>query len=97
MGKSLTDLNLNDDPIQPTPSTTTPTSSSEVRRFLDDIDELRGSHQYGWADDTLRDIARTVELSGRVTEGQRKAIANIEAGAMRKARRRWEGFGGRFR
>ena len=94
MGKRPEDLNLTDQPIE----TTTPTTERDVMRMLDRIAEMRGSGLFNWADDTLRGIEDSVAGSGRVTEGQRQAVANIEEASWSgRGRRRYEGFRGRSR
>lgn len=59
-----------------------------------EIDELLDSEAYVWATDTLEGIKKTVEARRAVTEGQRKAVANIQAARSRQdgwSRRRYEG------
>ena len=97
MGKRLEDLNLSDAPL--------PAASPEdVRdtdwyRFCRDIDDLLATGHFTWAESTLTDIQRTVEQYQCVTQGQRNAIANIEAAKERQdgRRRRYEGYSRRFR
>jgi hypothetical protein len=50
----------------------------DVQEFLDRIEELREDGRYEWADDTLTGIYDTVYAQNRVTDGQRRAIDNIE-------------------
>lgn len=58
--------------------------TQEVIRFLDDIDELRGSGSVDWADDTLTGIYDTVGRQNIVTEGQRRAVDNIESAGQKR-------------
>jgi hypothetical protein len=92
VGKPIDQLKLNDQPL--------PVAKSDLRdeawyQFVTEIDELLETGKYGWAETTLTDIQKTVEETHRVTEGQRRAIANIEAGNYRSHGRRYEGFGRR--
>lgn len=65
---------------------------TEWYRFVTDIEDLLATGKYTWAEDTLRSIQQTVELTKRVTDGQRQAVGNIEAGAYKTHGRRYEGF-----
>jgi hypothetical protein len=93
MGKTLDQLKLSDQPIQ-TPR------SSDLRQepwyqFSRDIDDLLATGSYTWAEGTLRDIQATVERTQTVSDGQRRAVGNIEAARGRSEggyRRRYEGF-----
>lgn len=88
MGKSLDELNLKDEPIrQPAPEDFRDT---DWYRFSTEIDDLLATGKYTWAESTLTDIQRTVEALKRVSEPQRQAVRNIEAGAQRY--RRYEGW-----
>lgn len=92
-GKSLNDLALSDAPIHPV---ATDPRSSEWYRFCRDIDDLLATGKVTYAESTLTDIQQTVERTQWVTEGQRKAVDNIEAGGQRG--KRWgEGFARRYR
>lgn len=98
MGKSLDELNLNDQPIR-IPATKDP-RDTDWYRFAREIDDLLATGQYTWAESTLQDIQTTVEQRQAVTVGQRQAVENIErARSSRSDRRggsrRYEGFGGR--
>jgi hypothetical protein len=48
-------------------------------QFSQAIDDLLATGQYTWAEETLTGIQESVEKMQVVTEGQRKAVANIEA------------------
>ena len=66
------------------------------------IDDLLADGDYVWAEDTLTGIRETVERTKRVTEGQQRAVANIQhRGEARRddglGRRRYEGFSSRSR
>jgi hypothetical protein len=57
--------------------------SKEAAAFITRIEELY--HEgYDWAGDTLSGILETVQRTGRVTEGQRRAVDNIENSRGRK-------------
>ena len=101
-GKSLSELNLSNDPL--TTSSTSPTKAEDPRgmewyRFSSDITELLATGKYTWAERTLEDIQVTVEKTQRVTDGQRRAVRNIEEAAERSryrprtGSRRYEGYG----
>lgn len=106
MGKRLGDLHLNDSPIevqlelfeahaaQADAATSEDVRDTEWYQFVGTIDDLLTSDGYTWAFDTLTGIKETVEHSHRVTEGQRRAIRNIEerGETARSTRRRYEGF-----
>lgn len=69
-------------------------------QFLGTIDDLLATGQYDWAFDSLAGIRETVEKTRRVTEGQQRAVKNIEARGEARARgtsRRYEGYGGPWR
>ncbi len=91
-GKSLDELNLSDAPLErPDPDP----RSTDWYRFSVDIQDLLATGRYTWAERTLQDIAVTVEQTQRVTDGQRRAVNNIEEGANRPRRgygRRYEGY-----
>ena len=61
-------------------------------RFVGDIEDLLATGRYTWAEDTLRDIQATVERTRRVTEGQQRAVTNIENARGRGGSRRYEGW-----
>lgn len=54
-------------------------SFSEVKDFLDKLEGMRGSGKYDWCDLTLTGIFDTIQKTGRVSEGQRKAVMNFLA------------------
>jgi hypothetical protein len=60
-------------------------------RFIDQIENLLATDDFRWAEETLRGIASTVELTKRVTVAQRIAVARIGTTGPRP--RRWPGFG----
>ena len=49
----------------------------EAKSFLGLLEELTSDSRYNWADDTLGGIYQTVEETGVVTKGQRRAVENI--------------------
>jgi hypothetical protein len=99
VGKRIDDLPLDDTPISVAPSAeSTDVRDADWYRFSTDIDDLLATGEYTWAEPTLTDIQATVEKTRRVTEGQRRAIANIEAARHgSRSRRRYEGYGWRQR
>ncbi len=60
----LEDLNLSDD-------------QDPWEYWTDKIEQLRGTDDFEWADDTLKGIYDTICVTHRVSEGQRRAICNI--------------------
>ena len=67
-------------------------------QFVGEIDDLLATGEYDWAFDTLSGIRETVEKSRRVSEAQRRAVANVEAArGLHSRRRQYEGFRGRWR
>jgi hypothetical protein len=95
-GKSLDELNLNDDtlPVATSNPTSTDPRGEAWYRFSKDIEDLLATGRATFAEDTLRSIQTTVEKTHRVTDGQRRAVDNIERAAARPRRfgRRYEGY-----
>jgi hypothetical protein len=95
-GKRLDDLKLSDAPL--TSAKPLDPRSTAWYRFSKEIDDLLATGRYTWAEDTLTGIQETVERTEVVSEGQRRAVTNIEARGdeqQRRGSRRYEGFGGR--
>lgn len=94
MGKRAEDLPLDDTPIQPPEPPDD--RDTEWYRFIVEIDDLASSGEYDWAVVTLNGIRETVEKTRRVSEGQRRAVTNIEASKREPRRdgfrRRYEGW-----
>lgn len=90
---------LSDRPITPTATEPTDPRGTDWYRFVQDIEDLLATGQYTFAEDTLRGVQRSVEASQRVTDGQRRAVRNIEDSKNRPtrggsfSRRRYEGYG----
>lgn len=65
-------------------------------RFIADIEDLLATGKYTWAETTLRGIQETVEKTGRVSDGQRRAVTNIEHAVDERRDgprgRRYEGY-----
>lgn len=98
MGKRLEDLNIDATPHQPTAPIETPDlRDTPWARFITEIDNLLATGEYTWAEETLRSIQITVGEKRWVTEGQKRAVANIEEGHERGKHRthgrRYEGWG----
>lgn len=55
-----------------------------VDAFLEELDEMRSSGSFDWADDTLRDIYDWCKKAGRYTGKQVVAVNNI------RFARQWE-------
>lgn len=96
-GRRPEDLPLDDAPLRPAPITDDVRSTAWYQ-FACEIEELLESGQYDWATDTLGGIKHTVEEYRTVTEGQRRAVANVRAARGRSERggrsRRYEGYKG---
>lgn len=100
MGKSVDELHLSDEPLHPHRQHAPQDLRNEPwYQFLQDIDGLIASGQYQWAESTLRGIQQTVEYTKRVTEGQQRAVKNIEESRQtgrlpseRRYHRRYEGW-----
>lgn len=92
-GKSLEDLKLTDEPL----SVVSPPSDDEIEAFLQEILQLQGDPRANFATETTNGIYESVKKTGRISEGQRRAIGNIAASLERSNRfggsRRYEGFG----
>jgi hypothetical protein len=65
-------------------------------RFIDQIENLLATEDHRWAELTLRGIQATVEHTGRVTVGQRIAVAKIATSPKPAIPRRWEERRGRW-
>lgn len=59
----------------------------EAVALLRQIDELLEDRAYEWAEDTLTGIQSTVERTGKCTDGQRRAVQNIEDARTRRSGR----------
>lgn len=87
MGKRLEDLNLSDEPIRPVKPTDP--RETEWYTFAREIDEmLETTSAFEWAADTLMGIRESVEQYQTVTDGQRRAVANILDAGMKSNGRR---------
>ena len=85
MGKRIEDLRtLDDTPIEHRVEAPDPATLDDLRdqvwyQFIGTIDDLLALGRYDWAEASLTGIRETVETTRRVTDGQRRAVANIEA------------------
>jgi|SRR5262245_26134882 len=106
MGKRIDELPLNDDPIEHQVESLEALTEARERdtnderdqpwyQFVGRIDDLLADREYTFATDTLTGIKETVEHTRRVTEGQKRAVNNIENRG--EGRRRYEGWAGRWR
>ena len=82
---------MSDDPLPDPVQVRTRTGTQDPRgsawyAFVESIDDLLASGRYTWAEDTLRSIQETVQKTGRVTEGQERAVRNIEQARQRTPR-----------
>lgn len=92
-GKSLDQLNLSDQPL-PKP---TDVRDEGWYQFSQEIEDLLATGRATFAESTLLSIQETVEKTHVVTDGQRRAVRNIEDAATRPRvgsyrGRRYEGF-----
>jgi len=65
-------------------------------RFIDQIENMLATEDHRWAELTLRGIQATVQHTGRVTVGQRIAVARIATSPKPAIPRRWEERRGRW-
>jgi len=65
-------------------------------RFIDQIENMLATEDHRWAELTLRGIIATVQHTGRVTVGQRIAVARIATSPKPAIPRRWEERRGRW-
>jgi hypothetical protein len=63
-----------------------PTLTPAARDLLRQIDELLEDERYEWAADTLEGIKSTVSRTGRCTDGQQRAVRNIEDSKLKERR-----------
>ncbi len=68
---------------------TDPENVTDAGAFLDRLHDLCTDRAYDWASDTIEGIADTVMRTGRVTEGQLRAIDNIETAVAERFRTSW--------
>jgi len=101
MGKRLSDLHLDDNPIEvqqdlfearadqdAAATTVADIRETEWYQFVSRIEDLLAGDEYLWAFDTLDAIKATVETTHRVSAGQQRAVTNIEnRGETNKYRR----------
>lgn len=57
---------------------------SPTEKFIAQVKGMLVGDEYEYAEDTLRGILTTVERTGRVSEGQERAVGNIAANPGRK-------------
>jgi hypothetical protein len=94
MGKRIDDLHaLNDTPIRDDDDD----RDAPWRAFLRTVEGLLETGEYDWAFDSLDGMRQTVEHFRRVTDGQQRALDNIERAGRggRDQSRRYEGYRGR--
>ena len=94
-GKTIAELKLTEGSLPPRGSDTgcdEDPRGTDWYQMLEDIEELRA--KAGWAEDTLSGIAQTIEQTHRVTDGQKRAVRNIEDAISRRrgGSRRYEGW-----
>lgn len=83
---------LGDDPLSDRPLLT-----DEAQNFVELLSDLLDEGRFQFAADTLLGIRETVRATGRITDKQRQAVANIQQGVeTRQAStgwaRRYEGY-----
>lgn len=79
MGKRIDELPLDDREI--VPEDLPDQRGSDWYAFLQEIEALLDTGRCAFARDTLEGIHETVERTHRVSDAQRRAVENIEAGA----------------
>lgn len=94
MAKPLSDLGSLDDSTGGAAGLSR--QSLDVKHFLTHLADLIDDGTVKWAYSTLQGIYESVQQSGKVTEGQQRAVANIRKhaadAARRPASRRYEGW-----
>lgn len=60
------------------PGMPNPRDERQAADLISRIDDMLQEGRYEWAADTLSGIMETVEKTGRATEGQIRAVDNIE-------------------
>lgn len=89
------------DHLSNAPSSDAPTLRPAIAEYLAYVQDLVDDTEvYGYAVSTLRGIAETIRLTGRVTDGQKQAVRNIVNGAAEaqdarernRRSRRYEGW-----
>ena len=73
---NLEDLNLDDEPVE------TPLSD-DAENFLAHVESLIDEEHVQYARDFLEDVMETVRGNGVVTDGQWRAVNNIDEGGQR--------------
>ena len=63
--------------------------STEVDVFLYELECLVDEEHVQYARDTIEGIMETVKKTNQITDGQRRAIKNIDRGGLRGQRRRY--------
>lgn len=93
MGKRAEDLPLDDTPIDRSGEPADDRDQAWYQ-FTATIDDLLATGEYSWAWESLTGIKETVEKTRRVSDGQRRAVGNIEASGERREgrRRRYDGW-----
>lgn len=102
----LSDLDHLDQPVGSDGQDPLAIQRSEAFRFINHCKALELDPKFVWAYDTIAGIRGMVETTGRVSDGQRRAIQNIEVGQERRQSgredrdryrfhtRRYDGFDG---
>ena len=102
MGKKIEDLRtLDDRPIEHRVEAPDLSAVDDLRdlpwfQFIGTLDDLLEGGHADWAADTLGGIRETVVRTQRVTEGQRRAVLNIEARVDERRYGRGRGWGGGY-
>lgn len=95
MGKSIDDLPLDDREI--VPEDLPDRRTSDWYAFLQEIEALLDTGRFTWAQATLEGIHATVEQTRRVSDAQRRAVENIEAGSRKSRGREKPNYFRRYR
>lgn len=94
MAKPLSDLGKLDDRTDGAAGLSH--AALDVKHFLRHREELIDDGTVKWAYSTLQGIYESVQKTGKVTEGQARAVANIrkhaQDAAQRRPSRRYEGW-----
>jgi len=89
VGKRIDELPLDETPISVRPEDDE--RHAAWYEFVVEVNDLRESEGYGWAEETLSGIVETVERTKRVSEGQRRAVEHIRDARTGRSRR-YDGY-----
>jgi hypothetical protein len=84
---------FSDTPLSNTPA---PALDAECRQFIAYVEGVAEDDTTSYAADILHLMIETVKRTGRVTDGQRDAVANVIEGARKRERNQHRGGSRRY-